>query len=176
MKVHSLIFFSISIIFLLSTCRPDREPLKFEMEYFENSFTVNPGMDPLLTHIFPFPNLATLIEQYKKTHGFTDDDIVSIVPRRGRFINRSGNESYDFINEVSVKISSRDNPGVQSEIFYHQPTFNRQGQDMTLIPNEKELRDIMLEDRFSVEVHLVRFKERPETAIETRFEMLFDVR
>lgn len=164
------------LILCFSNCRPDREPLKFEMEYFENDFTVNPGMDPILTHVFTFNNLPTLIENYKSTFGFTDADIVSIVPRRGRFINTSGNESYDFINEVSIRISSFDNPDQKFEIFYHQPTFNRQGQDMILIPNEKELRDILLQDRFNVEVNLIRFKERPPTSITTRFEMLFDVR
>jgi len=176
MKILNLLFFSVLTVLLFSNCKSDREPLKFEMEYYENSFTVNPGMDPLLTHIFPFRNLPTLIEQYKSTHSFADSDIVSILPRSCRFLNVSGNEDYNFIHEISVKIASFDDPDRKFEIFYHQPTFNRLGANLALVPNEKELREIMLQDRFTVEVHLVRFKERPETTMTTRFEMSFDVR
>jgi len=176
MKFFNILVLSALIVLLFSNCKSDREPLKFEMEYFEESFTVNPGFDPLLTHVFEFPNMATLIEQYKSTHSFSDSDIVSILPGSFRILNVSGTEDYNFINEISVKIASFDNPDQKFEIFYHQPTFNRLGSNLTLIPNEKELREIMLQNRFTVEVHLIRFKDRPSTTITTRFEMTFDVR
>lgn len=176
MKNIRILFFLPLLVILFARCGDNRPPVQFEMEYLENRFTVNPAFNPLETHIFTFDNLPTLIKQYKSNNDISDDDILSILPQSCRFINVSGNEDYNYINEVSVKIIPFDDPSRRREIFYHQPTVNRLGLRLDLVPNDNDLKEILLQDRFTVEVHLVQFRERPATSITTRFEMRFDVR
>jgi len=164
----------IAILFL--RCTPDREPVRFEMEYFDESFTVNPGFDPLLTWVFPFENIATRIDAFKDEFNFTEDELVSITPRRFRITNISTADDYNFLNEISVKIIDPDNPDRKFEIFYHLANNQNLGSSVDLIPNDTDLKSFMVNPRFTVEVHLVRFRQRPPTSITTRFEMSFDVR
>ncbi len=164
----------IAILFL--KCTPDREPVQFQMEYFDETFTVDPGFDPLLTWFFPFNNIATRIDDYKDDFGITDDDIISITPRRFRITNVSTADDYNFLNEVSVKIIDPDDPEKKFEIFYHIPNNQNLGSSVDLVPNDTDLKSFMINRRFSIEVNLVRFRQRPPTSITTRFEMAFDVR
>lgn len=164
------------LIFSFWKCTPDREPVRFELEYFDKTFEVGPGLDPFETHFFTFNNMATRIEAYKSDFGVEDDDIVSILPRSMRFINVNTNDTYDFVNEISVKIFKPSEPNRKFEIFYHIPNGNRLSSALDLVPNENDLKDIMLEDRFSIEVSLVRFRDTPPTNFTTRVEMRFDVR
>ena len=164
----------IAILFI--KCTPDREPILFEMEYFDESFTVSPAHDPLLTHVFKFDNIATRIDLFKDDFDFSESDIISITPRRFRITNISTADDYNFLNEVSVKLIDPNDPDRKFEIFYHIPNNQNLGASLDLVPNETDLKSFMFEDRFSVEVHLVRFRQRPPTSITTRFEMSFDVR
>jgi len=164
----------IAILFL--KCTPDREPVQFQMDYFDETFDVGPASDPLLTHVFRFNNLATDIEAYKNEFGISNDEIISITPRSFRITNVSTGDDYDFLNEISVKILDPDDPEKKFEIFYHIANNQNLGASLALVPNDTDLKSFMLEPRFSIEVHLVRFRQRPPTAIRSRFEMTFDVR
>lgn len=164
----------ISILFL--KCTPDREPVQFQMEYFDESFTIGPANDPLLTHIFEFKNMSTDFEAYEDQFNITEDDIVSITPRRFRITNISTADEYDFLNEISIKILDPDDPEKKFEIFYHIANNQNLGASLDLVPNDTDLKRFMVNRRFSIEVQLVRFRERPPTSITTRFEMSFDVR
>jgi len=164
----------IAILFL--RCTPDRGPVKFQMEYFDETFTIGPGHDPLLTHGFIFDNISTDIEAYKAEFDIEEDDIISITPRRFRITNISTPDEYDFLNEISVKILDPDDPDRKFEIFYHLANNQNLGASLDLIPNDTDLKSFMVNRRFSIEVQLVRFRQRPPTSITTRFEMSFDVR
>ena len=163
----------IALLFL--KCTPDRGPVLFQMEYFDETFTIDPAFDPFLTHTFQY-RIPTDYNFYKNDLAFSDEDIISITPRRFRMTNVSTNDDYNFINEISVRIIDPETPDTPFEIFYHLPANRRLDNFIDLIPNDKELKSIMIRDRFEIEVRLIRFRDRPPTLITTRFEFGFDVR
>ncbi len=164
----------IALLFL--KCTPDRGPVKFQMEYFDRTFEISPALNPLETHFFTFKDIRTNYQAYKSDFDLSDDDIVSITPRSFRMTNVSSNDDYNFINEISVKIVDPDRPDTPFEIFYHLPANRRLNNFIDLVPNDKDLKSIMIRDRFTIEVQLIRFLDRAPTSITSRFEFSFDVR
>ena len=163
------------IILVFFGCRPDREPIRFQMEYFDETFTIDPGFDPILTHTIIY-EIPTDYLFFKREFDFEDEDIISITPRRLRISNITTNDDYDFLNEISVRIIDPESPQTPFEIFFHLPNNRNLGNVLDLVPNERDIKSIMMNDRFRIELNLIRFRQRPPTNITSRIELIFDVR
>jgi len=158
------------------SCKKDAAPVKFEMAYLNQEIEIQAGLNLYETHRYRIFDIPTDIETYLTTYGLEKEDVLSILPSQCRLINFSGNARYNFLFEVSVRIFSRDNPDRSFEIFYDDAVPENTGTALRLIPNENDIKEFLLKDKFSIEVILKRLRDVPSEFIRTRIELRFDAR
>ncbi|MFK8008755.1 MAG: hypothetical protein AB8H03_20515 [Saprospiraceae bacterium] len=158
-------------LFLFSNCKKDDDIL-FEMEYFHD-FTITAGLNPFSgTHIFEVTDVPSLSDALFDQNGTTAEELNAINPGTAilRGIFASPDNSY--IQEVSVKIFSKEDPTIEREVFYRdQISLNSSG-DLGLIGTLVDAKSYLEKEDFGIRVELRLRDISPET-IEMRLDFNF---
>lgn len=173
MKYFTWFLFS---LVLITGCTKDRLPVRFQMAYLNKTIEIPAGLNVFQTHYFTIHNINSQIDAYLDAENITVSDINSILPRSCTFTNISSNGSYNFIDEVLIRIYDPAEPELKYEIFYNDIVNINAGSSITLFPNENDVKAFLTSDDFTLEIVLWRLRDSPTEFINTRVDLRFDVR
>ena len=158
-------------VFLFSNCKKDDDIL-FEMEYFHD-FTITAGLNPFSgTHIFEITDIPSLSDALFNQNGTTTDELNAINPGTAVLRGIFSNPENGYIQEVSVKIFSKEDPTIEREVFYRdQISLNSSG-DLGLIGTLVNAKSYLEKDDFGIRIELRLRDISPET-IEMRLDFNF---
>jgi len=164
---------------LLWQCNPDDNPnVVVVMEYPNEIFEIPAGLDPFESHYFIFNDVQTNSNFFLQS--VEQNQLAAITPGYARIRSlEGGTVRYDFIGEIVIRMCSEPvNSGdevvqkCQRELFYRFPVPERAENVLNLIPNPNvNVKELMLQDRFSFVVVLRRLRGTSPQFIETRVEM-----
>lgn len=140
------------ILILFSSCEDKETPL-FKMN-FESEFAIQAGLNTIETHYIIIQDVSSLIESYKATFNVTDEEISSILPSRATMSQIFSNYPYDYIDKISFWAVSNIDPTLRKEMFYMDFVPLNQDDELQMISSISNLKDIMLEGSFDLEVKL----------------------
>lgn len=161
---------------LATGCRKDAKPPIFEMSYLNQEIEIPAGLNVFESHHFFIHDIPTAATNYLRLNNLEKEDIESILPKSCRFINIASSAGYDFLYEVSVRIFSKEKPELKYEIFYDDLISERTGTVLNLIPNDNSVKDLLLNNSYSLEIILKQLRDTPREFIRTRIELTFEVR
>lgn len=169
-------------IFFLFACNGDELDFAFQMEYPNQVFEIPAGLNPFESHFFLQSDIATNKDFF--FNNFTNEDITEISPVFARITALEGIDiNYGFLEEVSVRICSEtvySQADVVAkctrEIFYRDEIPLNSRNELELIPNGLNVKDLLTRDNFGVVVVLRRLRDFPPTSVNTRLEMGFQAR
>jgi hypothetical protein len=158
-------------VFLFSNCKRD-DNILFEMEYFYN-FTITAGLNPFSgTHIFEISDIPSLSAAFFNQNGTTVEELNSINPGIAVLGGTFNSAENSYIQEVSIKIFSKEDPMIEREVFYRdQISLNSSG-DLGLIGTLVDAKGFLEKDDFGIRVELRLRDISPET-IEMRLDFNF---
>ncbi len=173
MKMKSYICRTFLFCFLLAgiSCNNEVEPL-FVME-LDADFVIPPGLNSFDTHYFIIRDVPTRITNYLGT-GFDKDVIAEILPNRAELNARFSSIDWAIIQEVVIHAIPQSNPSSSTEIFYQTRINLNNVKELKLFGSLPNVKDILLEDRMTLEVRL-NFRRTTPIEIETRLTMNFVV-
>lgn len=141
----------------------------FELNYIQD-FEIFAGLNTLETHVFEF-TLPSNYTGYLAQSGYSESDIVAIVPKYIRLVNLGGNVTFDILQRARLNIAKTD--GTQEfEAAYREPVPTNAGYALDLIPTLIDATEQVQSDRFTIRLKL-NFLEIPQQAIDTRLELTF---
>ncbi|MEM9991194.1 MAG: hypothetical protein AAF738_05480 [Bacteroidota bacterium] len=171
-------------IFLLFACTSDDLEFAFEMDYPNQSFEIAAGLNPFVSHFYLINDIPTAKGFF--FGDFQEEDITEIAATRAILRSREGiSINFGFLEEVSVRIcterpiSERDAQqkcGREREIFYRDNIPPNIRDEVELLPNSLNVKELLTKEEFSVLVVLRRMRDFPSTTINTRFDMRFQAR
>jgi hypothetical protein len=146
----------ISILFL--SCGDKTVPL-FTINY-EEQFSIPAGLNTIETHTFVIKDIPALLETYKSTFNVLDEDIAAILPSRGKIDQVFSNINFDFIQTVSIWMVSTIDADFRYELYYLDFVPLNTGNELKLLSGISNLKDIMEEGSFNLEIKL-KFRTFP---------------
>ena len=172
--MKKIIWLVLPFLFVFSNCKKD-ENILFEMEYFYD-FTITAGLNQFSgTHIFEVTDIPSLSNALFIQNGKTAEEINAINPGTAVLKGIFSNPENGYIQEVSVKIFSKEEPTIEREVFYRdQISFNSSG-DLGLIGTLVNAKDYLEKDDFGIRIELRLRDISPET-IEMRLDFNFFVK
>lgn len=158
-------------VFLFSDCKKD-DSILFEMEYFYD-FTITAGLNPFSgTHIFEISDIPTLSDAIFSNNGKTAEEINAINPGIAVLRGIFDNPNNGYIQEVSVKIFSKEDPTFEREVFYRdQISLNASG-DLGLIGTLVDAKSFLEKEDFGIRIEL-RLRDISPQTIEMRLDFNF---
>ena len=144
---------SFAILLMLFSACGDKETPLFKMN-FETEFTIQAGLNTIETHYIIIQDVPSLIESYKSTFNVSDDEISSILPSRADMTQIFSNHPYDYIDKISFWAVSNVDPTLRKEMFYMDFVPLNQGDELQMISSISNLKEIMFEGSFDLEVKL----------------------
>lgn len=157
---------------LLTNCKKEENVL-FRMEYNE-TFEIKAGLNTFETHHFLIQNRNTNINSYLAGYGGDASELMAINPRSARLETLFSNATYDIVLDVSVRIYE-DDPNDYKEIFYREDVPLNTGATLDLIPTLVDVKEMMTEDRYNIDVAFL-FRNPPPEFIESRLTFDFFVK
>lgn len=160
------------ILFILplfiSNCKKDDSVL-FEMLYAEN-FTIPAGINPFDTHYFVLKDIP--VGTYLSSRNLTADMLNSIEGRAATLINIfAGSGSYDFIQEVSIRIYA-DDENDWKETFWHFNVPENTGDNLGVPPVTGDVKSYLGGTTFNIVVQL-KLRRTPVQSIDTELRFSF---
>ena len=163
-QLSVLIFTALSFI----SCGSDRQELFIINNEVE--FILPGALNTIETHVFIIRNVPSFYRANLSANGASDDQIVSITATRARLQGSFGMIDYDFIEEISVRAFSRTEPGLNREMYFQDRIpFNQSG-DLELFSSISELKDILSQEVFDMEV---RIRLRQSTPLQLQNKLIF---
>ena len=158
-------------VFLFSNCKKD-DAILFEMEYFYD-FTITAGLNPFSgTHIFEISEIPSLSDAIFSQNGKTAEELNAINPGTAVLRGIFSNPDNGYIQEVSIKIFSKEDPTIEREVFYRdQIALNASG-DLGLVGTLVDAKNYLEKEDFGIRVELRLRDISPET-IEMRLDFNF---
>lgn len=166
MRLSIIILFITSISF--SSCKKDNR-INFQ-ERLEVDVELGNGLNLVETHVFIVRDIASLIEGNLMNNGITIDDVDEIQSGRGDFTFPFFNGDFDFIQRVSIRVFNRSDPDGFKEMYYNDFVPINQGNKLNLFSNISNLKNIVSNEMFDMEVRL-KFRSfvPPQTRIRLNF-------
>lgn len=155
-KLYALLIFCLVINW---SCKKDPNIL-FDFKYDQN-ITLQAGMSYLETHYFRFNDIPTNYKALLQAHGYSAAQITSIEPGSAFIITLDNNSMFDFIQEISVKISSTDT--FIKEAFYTIQVPLNAADRLDLVGTLVGMKEFMDKDRFNMEVGFKLRANCPQT-------------
>lgn len=171
------LIFLFLVLILGFRCTPDDNlELAFRMEYPNLNFEIPAGLNTIESHFFLISDIPTSKDFF--FGDFANEDIKTIIPSFARLTALDGSSiDYDFLFEVSIRICQPEQEiNCVREIFFRDRIPNNIGNRLDLIPNDNNLKEILIEDDFTIEVVLVRLVNPSPNFIRTRLELGFEAR
>ena len=170
MKYNLPWIFSVLVLGIISltSCGSDRQELFIidnEIEFF-----IPGALNTIETHVFIIRNVPSFYRANLSANGASDEQVVSITATRARLTGSFGIVDYDFIDEISVRALSRTDPGLNREMYFQDRIpFNQSG-DLELFSSISELKDILSQEVFDMEV---RIRLRQSTPLQLQNKLIF---
>lgn len=156
---------------LISNCKQE-EPILFEMVYAE-TFTIPAGLNPIDAHYFRIKDIP--IGTYLSSRGLSADEMNSINPKEGNFINiLAGSANYNFIREVSIRIYT-DDENDWKELFWHFLVPEETGDNLALPASLEDVKEYLNGSTFNLEIKL-NLRGTPLQNIETQLRFSLGVK
>lgn len=168
LKLPGKILITFMIVISLLSCGSDRQEL-FIVDN-EVEFILPGALNTIETHVFIIRNVPSFYRTSLSANGASDDQVVSITATRARLMGSFGTIDYNFIAEISVRALSKSDPGLNREMYFQDRIpFNQSG-DLELFSSISELKDILSEEVFDMEV---RIRLRQSTPLQIQNKLIF---
>ena len=166
--VKYILFFLVSAV-SLTNCGSEEEPL-FILQT-EADFIIQPGLNTFDTHYFVIRDVPTRIGNYF-SGSIGPSDIGRMLPNRAELNAQFNNIDWALVAEVSIWMVSQSDPDLRKEVFYNDRIQFNDVNELRLLSSLSEVKDILLEDRVTIEVRL-NFRRTTPIEIESRLTMNF---
>jgi hypothetical protein len=152
---------------LVTSCTDTQNKL-FDMT-IEADFVIPPGLNTLDTHYFIIERVPTRFRNFLLG---SPDEIDQILSENAVLSARFTSVDWSIIREISVMAVSINDPNDKREIFYYNLLDFNQRNELRLIRSLPDVRDILNQDFFNLEVRL-NFRTITPVEIESRLTMNF---
>lgn len=143
----------LGVLLLLAGCKKDTVLPGFDMIYQEE-FSLPAGIGGLATHHFYFKNIPTRYQNLLSQYSKADTAIIQIIPARAAISGIFGDANFAVVEEASLWVYNENDPNGRLEVFYRYPTPIDPSNALDLIPTLEQVKSIMSEDRFSIDLAL----------------------
>ncbi|MCB0657867.1 MAG: hypothetical protein KDC57_17095 [Saprospiraceae bacterium] len=161
-------------MYLFSGCRKDEVSKAIFTVESTTSFTIPAGLNTVETHYFLVENIPSSLNAQLKSHNLTLDDLTKINPLQCRLIALDGSPTYQFIENISVRIYTKKNP-TKREIAFMEPVPLNTGSNLQLFPTLIDVKDYLSSSVYSVEIRL-RLRGFSSRTVDTRLDLAFEAR
>lgn len=166
---------------LFSSCGGDNLDAIFEMEYPNQRFFIQAGLNTIESHFFIIESIPT--NQSFFFGNFTEEDVVEIAPTFATVSVNGGNGDFSFVDAMSILICE-DSDVTESnifdkcrrEIFFREDIPLNVGRRVDLLPNTVNLKSYLTQDEFTVAFVLQRLRGFSNVPINTRLDISFEAR
>lgn len=134
------------------SCKKDDLGPGFDMQY-DRDFAIPPGSTPLVVHHFKM-DIPSAYQQYLSAHKLQDADVRAIVASQASLTSLD-NVDLSFIEQMYIRVYKDDSPSDFIEIAWRQPVPGDTGQTLGLVPNEPNVKEYLIEQRFKVDVGMM---------------------
>lgn len=166
-----LLHICLSLFILGFSCGSTEEPILIMQ--LETEFVIPPGLNAFDTHYFRINNVPTRAENYFGSD-FDRSTIGRVLPNRAELNAIFVNIDWSLVREISIHAISPSNPNVSKEVFYHDRVEFEDVKELRLLSSLSEVKDILLEDRMTLEIRL-NFRRATPVEIESLLTMNFVV-
>ncbi len=174
MKIRiSLFSFFVLLIF---SCGKDKRDLLFEMSLNPLEFTVLAGSNTIDTYYILFKDVSTHFEDEARAYGIDTTFVGAVLPGKAFIRSVFGEEYGSLFREIAVHICPKGDTDFKCgyEAFYWEfPSYNL-GSDFDLVPNEPDLKALLMQERVNVQLWF-RLAETPTESISSRLDLNFNV-
>jgi len=162
--VRRIPYMLLPLLLLSASCKKKEDTRPgFDLQY-QTQFDIPAGLGPFVVHHFYLKNIPTRFEQTLLQNGKLKEDIAAILTTQANLSGIFGDADFAFIEQISVKVYNETDPIGAIEAAYRFPVPLDPGNNLPLIPSLADLKDILEEPRFSLDVALWL---RKTTQIET---------
>lgn len=172
-KISVLI--SLVAVMMAMSCKKDDRVELFQLRYPPPpiEFDILPGLNTFDTHIYTFSPLPTEYLARLVSSGYTDEDVISIEPKKAALSSLFGDEDINFISKVSIYVYDPFIPSHKVEFLYLEPVPFKSKTVIQLFPGITDITEWMKAEYFGVEIRL-NFRENSPSLTEMKLE--FDLR
>ncbi|HMV24912.1 MAG TPA: hypothetical protein PKN57_05480 [Saprospiraceae bacterium] len=163
-----LIYGLILLCLLNIQCKQD-DRILFDF-YYQQDLTLPAGLSFLQTHYFQFDDIPTNFSNLLKAKGYTIKDIAKVSPGSGYMLALDSGVNLDFIQEVSIMISSTGQ--FNKEVLYSVQVPLNAGNHIDLAGTLVDALDVLSKDRFNLRISFKLRANCPET-FDARFTIKF---
>lgn len=166
-----LICILFSVILTSNSCGGDDRNILVQME-LQADLEVPAGLNNLETHFFILRDQLTQAKVFLQD--FNPEDIGEILPAEARITSRNNLVTYAIIDQITIRAISSDDATNNKEVFFMEfiPIDHRG--DLQLFGSLSNVKDIMMDDTFDLEVRF-RFRNFTPTSFDNRIFMTFNV-
>ena len=151
--MRSYLFIFIGSFFTLLSCGKNDTNEVFE--YVQRvDFTIDAGLNTIDTYFFPFDPLTSPLMGKLEEFKLTFTDIAEVQPKSAEISSIFGDENLEFIRRISVRVHESNDVLNATEIFYSDPTPLKKSNTIRPFPNISEVKDIMINDFYGIELRL----------------------
>lgn len=161
------------LLLFMFSCTRERGERLFEMVYPNTRFVIPAGLSSALPRVFE-DRVVSSISFYLDENMVDSSRIVAINPFSAT-LRSLDNTDFDFVNEISVRVCP-DGPEpctFADEVFYIDDLLNRAGDQVRFLPTLRNVRKIMLQERFKMEIVFFFAFTTPFT-VDSQFDMVFE--
>lgn len=137
----------------------------YEQEVF---FEIPAGLNTLETHFFQLFNVPSDLQLQLDSRGISQENVARVLSNRGLITARFDNLDWNMVERVIVNVLDREDPTRVTEIFYQEFVPLDTGQEIRLLANISNLKEVLLPETIDLEIRL-DFRAFPPANIETRF-------
>jgi len=169
------VLISLVAVMMAMSCKKDDRVELFQLRYPPPpiEFDILPGLNTFDTHIYTFSPLPTEYLARLASSGYTDDEVISIEPKKAALSSLFGDEDINFISKVSIYVYDPFIPSHKVEFLYLEPVPYKSKTVIQLFPGITDITEWMKAEYFGVEIRL-NFRENSPSLTEMKLE--FDLR
>lgn len=170
MRIYGLFLLILTSI-TFNSCDNTPEPL-FTMR-LEADMVIPAGLNSFDTHYLYIRDVPTRIANYF-SGPFNEEGIEQVYPEQAVLSSLFVAIDWAIIREISIRAISSSDPSINEEIFYHNRITNSQVKELPLLSSLPDVKDILLQERLTLEVRL-NLRNSTPAEIESRLTMNFAV-
>lgn len=142
------------------------------LRFTPRQLQINAGLDPTFGHFFEIPAVSTEHARFQRETGTGWDDWQAVLPARATLTILEAGLDWSFAEEVIIRAYSDDFP-TPVEIYYRDQIPFNVGQQLELIPADRDVKALLASD--NVNLVLVLFRLRSTTVQRLPVTMEFSV-
>ena len=163
------ILFGVILVSLLNLHCKEVERILFDFQY-QQVVTLQAGLSFLQTHFYEYYDIQTNFQNLLAAKGIKEKDVKKISPGSGVMISLGQGVNLDFIQEISIMISS--NNVFNKEVLYTVQVPLNANDRIDLVGTLVDAFDVLSQDRFNMRIAFKLRANCPET-FESRFTIRF---